>query len=160
MTQPENGSGSANNTQPSSGESLPRLRLSPSLHEQGEMAALMTLMDMQTAERDHRRLEAAATAQFRERFGDKMQDPAADEMIQWHSPTTTNYIQPEKASTNGGKLSTVAKLITGAALLAGGGGLGALVPWYLQQKDKTPAITPGDDTDTQYGIGIYNPTGE
>ena len=157
----ENGNGSEASSSRSKGENSQPKKPSASSHEQGEMAALQLLMDTQTHERNHHRMEAAGNAMLKERFPD-MEKPGGDDMIQWHSPTTTNVYQAPSANQAEKKepakgLSTLGKAATAAALLAGGAGAGYLASQY--GTDKPDPHTVDTDPNTKYGIVIYQPTG-
>lgn len=110
-------------------------------------AALLVQLDEMMKQNAH--ALAMGQAQMRSQLGDAWQEPE-DVGIKWNSPTTVTV------GSRGGGLG---KLAVGAALLAGGVGLGAGIPWLLGKLSAPAAAAPaaGVDTDTLYQLGLGAP---
>lgn len=116
-----------------------------------EIDGLANLYRIEEMVAQSRHAMSMGEAQLRQHLGEHWEKP--DEVgINWNSPTTLNY-----GSRGGG---AIGKLAVGAALLAGGVGLGSALPWLLGKLSAPPAAAAaaaGEDADTRYSLGLGDP---
>jgi len=126
----------------------------PTLEEIGTAANLAQLDQMMQRERH---AMAMAQAQMREQLGKNWEQPE-DVGIQWNSPTIVNP-PPQRSA-----MGAIGKTLLGAALLGSGVGLGSALPWLLDKlssRSAAPVVAPvGEDSDTQYRLGLGEPDAE
>jgi len=135
--------GTSNGSPPSGAGTAP-----PSAPTSPEMAAAVTMTQLDQMMKENAHVLAMGKAQLRKHLGADWEEPD-DVSITWNSPTTTNY------GSRGGALG---KLAMGAALLAGGVGLGSALPWLSGKVAAPPAAAAaGEDTDTRYSLGLGDP---